>query len=138
MYFGRMLQPHKTALKTTLVAEFEAVVGKRPELQVVWNADRVHDTRHYLDALAREGPALVGTSTMRPSNGDLPSAVQARQTCGRQGRQKRHGEKTSAGEKWHRRAVDNDQIGTKIQPGEGRSSSRKEGSTGKAGKPATG
>ena len=35
VYFGRMPQPHEAALKTTLSAEFEAVLGKRPDLHVV-------------------------------------------------------------------------------------------------------
>ena len=59
VYFGRMPQPHKAALKTTLGAELEAVLGKRPDLHVVTIADGAHDNWRYLDALAPRGTALV-------------------------------------------------------------------------------
>ena len=55
VYFGRMPQPHKAALKTTL----EAVLGKRPDLHVVTLADGAHDNWRFLDALAPQGTALV-------------------------------------------------------------------------------
>ena len=59
VYFGRMPQPHKAALKTTLGAELEAVLGKRPDLHVVTLADGAHDNWRFLDALAPQGTALV-------------------------------------------------------------------------------
>ena len=59
VYFGRMPQPHKAALKTTLGAELEAVLGKRPDLHVVTIADGAHDNWRFLDALAPQGTALV-------------------------------------------------------------------------------
>ena len=59
VYWGRMPQPHKAALKTTLSAEFEAVLGRRPDLHVVTIADGARDNWRYLDTLAAQGTAIV-------------------------------------------------------------------------------
>ena len=55
VYWGRMPQPHKAALKTTLCAE----LGKRPALHVVTIADGARDNRRFLDTLAAQGTAIV-------------------------------------------------------------------------------
>ena len=59
LYWGRMPQPHKEVLKTTLGAALEAVLGKRPDLHVVTVADGARDNWRYLDALAPQGTAVV-------------------------------------------------------------------------------
>ena len=59
VYFGRMPQPHKEVLKTTLRAELEAVLGKRPALHVVTIADGARDNWRFLDTLAAQGTAVV-------------------------------------------------------------------------------
>ena len=59
LYWGRMPQPHKEVLKTTLGAELEAVLGKRPDLHVVTIADGARDNWNFLDALAAQGTAIV-------------------------------------------------------------------------------
>ena len=59
VYVGRMPQPCKEALKKTLCAELEAVLAKRPDLQVVKIADGAHDNWRYLDTLAPQGTSVV-------------------------------------------------------------------------------
>ena len=59
VYWGRMPQPHKEVLKTTLGAELEAVLGKRPDLHVVTIADGARDNWGFLDTLAAQGTAIV-------------------------------------------------------------------------------
>ena len=59
VYWGRMPQPHKEVLKTTLRAELEAVLGKRPALHVVTIADGARDNWRFLDTLAAQGTAVV-------------------------------------------------------------------------------
>ena len=59
LYWGRMPQPHKEVLKTTLGAELEAVLGKRPDLHVVTIADGARDNWRFLDTLAAQGTAMV-------------------------------------------------------------------------------
>ena len=41
---GRMPEAKKATLKTTVAAELEAALGRRPDLQVVTVADGAHDT----------------------------------------------------------------------------------------------
>ena len=59
VYWGRMPQPHKEVLKTTLGAALEVVLGKRPDLHVVTIADGARDNWRYLDTLAPQGTAVV-------------------------------------------------------------------------------
>ena len=56
VYWGRMPQPHKEVLKTTLRAALEAVLGKRPALTI---ADGARDNWNFLDTLAVQGTAIV-------------------------------------------------------------------------------
>lgn len=56
---GRMPEPKKATLKTAVAAELEAVLGTRPDLQVVTVADGARDNWRFLDALAPEATAVV-------------------------------------------------------------------------------
>ena len=56
---GRMPEPKKATLKTTLSAELDAALGKRPGLHVVTVADGARDNWRYLDTLAPEATAVV-------------------------------------------------------------------------------
>ena len=56
---GRMPEARKATLKTTVAAELDAVLGKRPDLQVVTVADGARDNWRFLDALAPEATAVV-------------------------------------------------------------------------------
>ena len=58
-YLGRMPEPKKATLKTTLSAELDGALGKRPDLHVVTLADGARDNWRYLDALVPEGTAVV-------------------------------------------------------------------------------
>ena len=56
---GRMPEPKKATLKASLTAEIEAVLAKRPDLEVVKLADGARDNWTYLDALVPEGVSFV-------------------------------------------------------------------------------
>ena len=56
---GRMPEAKKATLKTTLAAELDAALGKRPDLEVVTVADGARDNWRFLDALAPEATAVV-------------------------------------------------------------------------------
>ena len=56
---GRMPEAKKATLKTTIAAELDAALGKRPDLQVVTVADGARDNWRFLDALAPEATAVV-------------------------------------------------------------------------------
>ena len=56
---GLMHEPKKATLKTTLSAELDAALGKRPGLHVVTVADGARDNWRYLDTLAPEATAVV-------------------------------------------------------------------------------
>ena len=56
---GRMPEAKKATLKTTLAAELDAALGKRPDLQVVTVADGARDNWRFLDGLAPDATAVV-------------------------------------------------------------------------------
>ena len=56
---ARMPEAKKATLKTMLSAEFDTVLGQRPDLEVVTVADGAHDNWRYLDALAPDATAVV-------------------------------------------------------------------------------
>ena len=56
---GRMPEAKKATLKTTVAAELDAALGKRPDLEVVTVADGARDNWRFLDALAPQATAVV-------------------------------------------------------------------------------
>ena len=56
---GRMPEAKKATLKTTVAAELDAALGKRPDLHVVTVADGARDNWRFLDALVPEATAVV-------------------------------------------------------------------------------
>ena len=74
---GRMPEANKATLKRMLSAEVEAVLGQRPDLEVVKLADGAHDNWSYLDELAPQAQSSERLVDFFHAAGQLRKATEA-------------------------------------------------------------